>query len=635
VGAPRLPIALLAGWLALVLPSAAPAADVPAAADAPAAFLRAGVLADEGRPEEALAELDAVATLAPSDPYVEIVRAGLLMRLGRLDEATAAARHARELAPDEPEALRLLGRIGLMRADADSQAAAVAIEAFESLRRLQPEDLEALVSLGQLYLGAGHPELAADALAEAGRLRPGHPGIESLLARALDQTADAGQAERIERERLERAPGDLAPRLELADLLGRQGRHEEAVAVLDQAPAGQRAALEVRRRLGLQLLLSGDLARAREVASAVVDQWPDYGGGRLLLARIEAAYGQFAEAEAVLVPLLGAEPLPDVVADLQVRLLEGMGKIEEAAAQMESDRRRLADQGRSAEADRFSIDLARLWFRHQRWTEAVTAARAAAASADADTAGDGALLAAAALDRAGRWDEALAQLGPSDPARPLFAARRIGVLVDAGRDGDAEAEIERLLAARPEADLEIGAALADREQWRRAIPLLESAAKREPASVEATFRLAVAYERSARTPEAVELFQRLIAQAPDFSPALNYLGYFWIDRGENLERGLELVGRAARLDPDNGAYVDSLGWGLFRLGRNTEALESLERAARLLPDDATVLEHLGDVRLANGDRKRAAEAYRRAIASAPPGQADAASRKLEALRGSS
>ena len=78
--------------------------------------------------------------------------------------------------------------------------------------------------------------------------------------------------------------------------------------------------------------------------------------------------------------------------------------------------------------------------------------------------------------------------------------------------------------------------------------------------------------------------------------------------------------RALQVDPNNGAYVDSLGWGLFRLGKFAEASAVLERAARLLPSDSTVLEHLGDALLALGARDRARDAYRRALITQPGGQ---------------
>jgi tetratricopeptide (TPR) repeat protein len=597
----------------------------------PAAFLVAHALAEEGRLEAALEALDEVVARVPDDPWIRIERAGILMRLGQLERATADSARARELAPDDPDVLRLAGRLGMMRADIEAGGAEAAIQAFEHLRRLQPEDLETLVSLGQLYLGTDRAQLAADALAEAARLRPGHPGIESLLERALAVSTDVEQAERIGRQRLARAPEEPGPRLELADLLAQQGRHREAAEVLEQAPREQLANLDLRRRLGLQLLLAGELERARATAAGIVAEWPQYGGGRLLLARIETAYGRFAEAQEVLAPLLVRDPLPEAVADLQVRILEGLGRIDEAAERLRADGARRRAAGRAAEADTFALDEARLWFRHDRYAEALAPAATAAASSEAAVAEDATLLAAATLARLGRFDEALARLGPADPERPLFAARRVGLLLDAGRDVEARAEQERLLAARPDADLQVGSVLADRERWAEALPLLERAAERAPDSLEAGFRLAAVCERSGRIDAAVERFGRLLERAPDFAPALNYLGYLWIERGENLERALPMVERATRIDPDNGAYVDSLGWGYFRSGRLAEAVETLERAARLLPDDATVLEHLGDARLAGGDRERAAEAYRRAAHVDPAGPDGAAGRKLAAL----
>ncbi len=100
---------------------------------------------------------------------------------------------------------------------------------------------------------------------------------------------------------------------------------------------------------------------------------------------------------------------------------------------------------------------------------------------------------------------------------------------------------------------------------------------------------------------------------PDFHAALNYLGYTFAEAGINLEEALTLASRAVALDPDNGAYVDSLGWAYFRLGRPEQARNYLERAARLEPEDATLHEHLGDVYVALGQMERARQAYQRAL----------------------
>ena len=618
--------------LVVLLALAGAAAATPAVPGA--TFLVARALAEEGRYEEALELIGAAVTAQPADVYLRLERTDWLMRVGRLDEASAEARAARALAPENPDVLRVQGRVELARADRDDAAVEVAREAFERLREGSPEDLEALVSLGQLYLASGNTRLAADALAEASRLRPGHAGIESLLSRALESAGDPVQAERIQRERLRREPGALISRLELADQLAVQDRHAEAARLLEEAPPQQLATLDVRRRLALQRFLAGETDGALEVARGVVEQWPGYGGGRLLLARIELAFGHFAEALAAVEPLFTGEPLPEAVADLKVRILEGLGRIDEAAAQLESDRQRMIAAERGEEAARLALEIARLWARSGRWEQALAAAREAAASGFEEAAPEGALLAASALAELGRTDEALAALGGPDSSGTRFAARRISVLLDGDREAEAEAEIARLLAERPEADLAVAALLADREQFERAIPLLERARSRDPESLEAGFRLASAYERTGRLEDAVPLFRGLLERSPDFAPALNYLGYVWIDRAENLEEALAMVERAVRLDPDNGAYVDSLGWGYFRAGRFADAVSELERAARLMPDDATVLEHLGDACLAAGERGRAADAYRRAVhLSGDP--SSTAARKLARLEGGS
>jgi tetratricopeptide (TPR) repeat protein len=67
------------------------------------------------------------------------------------------------------------------------------------------------------------------------------------------------------------------------------------------------------------------------------------------------------------------------------------------------------------------------------------------------------------------------------------------------------------------------------------------------------------------------------------------------DHGRGLEEARGMIERAIQADPDNGAYVDSFGWVLYRLGRLAEAREHLERAVRLTGGDPIVREHLGDL----------------------------------------
>lgn len=105
-----------------------------------------------------------------------------------------------------------------------------------------------------------------------------------------------------------------------------------------------------------------------------------------------------------------------------------------------------------------------------------------------------------------------------------------------------------------------------------------------------------AAERAGHYAKAAELLQKSIALAPNASAeACNYLGYMWADRNERLDEAESLIRRALEFEPDNAAYIDSLGWVLFRQGRYEEALPELLRAASASePADAVILEHVGD-----------------------------------------
>ena len=167
--------------------------------------------------------------------------------------------------------------------------------------------------------------------------------------------------------------------------------------------------------------------------------------------------------------------------------------------------------------------------------------------------------------------------------------------------------------------------------YGEAVPWLEKAVAAAPEAPEPSFHLAAAYERLGRREEAVGVFEKLLERLPDFAPALNYLGYMFAERGERLPEAVQLTLRALRLDPDNGAYADSVGWAYFQHGDLNRAREYLERAAGLIPADATILEHLGDLYVARGESAKARATYERAL-QLNEDNAAAVGRKLQGLR---
>ena len=81
---------------------------------------------------------------------------------------------------------------------------------------------------------------------------------------------------------------------------------------------------------------------------------------------------------------------------------------------------------------------------------------------------------------------------------------------------------------------------------------------------------------------------------PDQARVLNYLAYTWIDRGINLDKGLEMLKRAAQLRKNDGYIIDSLGWAYFAKKDFIEAEKYLQQAVELLPGDPTINDHYAD-----------------------------------------
>ncbi len=116
--------------------------------------------------------------------------------------------------------------------------------------------------------------------------------------------------------------------------------------------------------------------------------------------------------------------------------------------------------------------------------------------------------------------------------------------------------------------------------------------------------------------QAEQWLRRVLRLSPGYAPALNYLGYFYADLGRNLDEALRLIKQALEQDPENGHYLDSMGWVLFKLGRAESALEyirnSLENLKKQQREDreySEVYEHLGDIYLALGQTELAREAF--------------------------
>ncbi|MBN2288707.1 MAG: tetratricopeptide repeat protein [Candidatus Glassbacteria bacterium] len=122
----------------------------------------------------------------------------------------------------------------------------------------------------------------------------------------------------------------------------------------------------------------------------------------------------------------------------------------------------------------------------------------------------------------------------------------------------------------------------------------------------------VCHERG-DTVRTESLLKQILGEKPDHAPALNYLGYFYAERGVKLKEARRLIDRALEKEPGNGHYIDSLGWVLFRMGRTEEALGYIKASLEAIGDHPEVYEHLGDIYYAQGKYELALQAWNKSL----------------------
>lgn len=655
----------IAAGLAVAVP--VDAATPPAPDDAPYFYALATMHVGEGELEAAADAFERVIAADPAAAYPRIEYAEVLLRLDRVAAALERAEQALQLAPSDADVLRVYGQIQLAVARTDRQALERAMRALESLREIAPEDVAGMVTLGQIYQSVGRHRDAVDVFQELVNHHTDHRQLRRLLVDALSAAGETERARAVLQELVALDQESLENRLALAQLESEKGNHGAAIDILEAGARDGDADPQLQVALSQEYVLRSqspglserqrddDLARALELLDGLLAESYDFG---LVArrARVLALQGDLGAAETALREAWRRTP-GDVRAPLQLaRVLETSGKDDEAAAVLGSVLAGGAG-GNHAVGVEVRQRLAGLEARRGNWKAVLEHTEALLADLEtASSRADVVAFQAEALVQLGRPQKALELLereeqrfGP-DPRLLLGRADLLGEL---DRDEEAFAVLARpeiagatedelffgrvrsllvldaveaaVAALRQhaeqggsEAQLRAGQFLSLHGRYLEALPFLQDAlaalgTTEADRRADVHFFLGQAFERTGRFDDAAAEFERVLALREDDSTAMNYLGYMWADRGVHLERALALIERAVAIQPNNGAYIDSLGWAQYRLGRYEEARLSLEKAAKLTPDNATIHEHLGDVYLAMDDVTRARAAYERAL----------------------
>jgi tetratricopeptide (TPR) repeat protein len=158
-----------------------------------------------------------------------------------------------------------------------------------------------------------------------------------------------------------------------------------------------------------------------------------------------------------------------------------------------------------------------------------------------------------------------------------------------------------------------GLALYRTGRAAESIPVFRQAIELDSTMYVAVGSLALVYDELDSVDRAVELYERAIRLSDSAATYLNNLAYTYASRGTELERAKSLVRRALEIEPDNSAYLDTMGWVDYGLGDYRGAIRWLEKARRADPSNTATLEHLGDAHLKLGKRSKALRYYREAL----------------------
>jgi tetratricopeptide (TPR) repeat protein len=599
-------VLFLAGSLACAsFAQSAPAAPpTPASDDKAGAYynfamgrLYAELAAAEGSREDVTKAIHYYQEAIKLDPTAGLILeelTDLYIKTNRLADAVDQAEGLLKLDPANLDARRTLAQIYVHLATGDTPNAKMdenylhkAIEQYRKVTEQAPKDAESWSYLGRLYRASSDSVAAEKAFNSALQAEPDNEDALMGLAAVYADTGDSAKAlEKLktltDKSPNERTLGVLAQQYEsMKDFKSAAEALQRAVA-LDPDDEG------LQKGLAEDLLEGGQFDDSLKIYKQLATDNPREPLYRLRVALLYRVKHDYPAAEKALAAaqLLDADSVG--VREEHVFLLDAEGKTGEAIAAMKSLLDALPHRNYNADDARVRARLVRhlaiLYRDAKQYPAAIDAFRQ---YATIETDDDGQV-------------EAAAQIVDTDlAAGDLAAAER-----------EAQAGTKKFADNRG-ASCELQLALAEvyeqSKHWNEMMKALDRAdqfASTGREKEQAYFMRGAGLERQKQFDQSEAAFRKVLELNPKNAGALNYLGYMLADRNVRLEEAYDLIKRAVDLEPDNGAYLDSLGWVYFRQGKLDDARGLLERALERMPDP-TVRDHLGDVYLKLGKTKEA------------------------------
>lgn len=581
--------------------------------------------------ERAVAEYKAAIAADPDSLFLRTQLAELYYRVSRVGDAIHEAEAVLQVNPDQVDAHRLLASIylhSLGENEASSSEATLhkAIEQFEAVTRLDPTDVDSFIALGRLYRLTNQNAKAEETFKKALGADPGSKASLSYLAQLyLDQGQYSDAIETL--EKIPAADRDPAALVMLGQAYMDSRDYAQAVAVYQQAAEQDPDNQELDRYYAEALMASGKTQEARAQLEKILKADPNDGATLLRLGHLDRIEGQFDQARQELEKARTAlRDNPEAIYEL-VLLEDAVGNEDKAISLIQGLLKQTDKPGGQytvSEASNRAAFLERLgliYRAQEKYEQALGVFRQIVALGPPQVPhGEALVIETLRLehqpDQAMKEADAAVAQYPKDRQLLMLRATLLG---DRGHVEEALATLHGLLTGGP-SDFEVLLATAELNSQARRFPEAQAAAEKalslttKPDDQEnARFLLGSIYERQKKYDLAEAEFKKVLTSDPLNGQASNYLGYMLADRGVRLEESVQYIQHALKTDPNNGAYLDSLGWAYLRMHRPDLAEAPLEKAGRLISDDPTVLEHLGNLHLELGKARLAEQEWERAL----------------------
>jgi len=580
-----------------------------------------------------------------ADPGAKIIADELsefYLQAGRLREAQNDAEEALKVNPRDVSAMRLLARIYSRQIRTannrvDDAMVRKTIEQYQKIVGIDPKDVDSWVMLGQLQAATRAGADAEASYRKALAIEEDNEDALTGLALLLSEQGKNDEANDMLRRAAAKNPSQrslqaLAVSYEQMKEYSLAADTIKKLLQTDPENAG-----ELKHAMAADLIQADRLDDAMAVYQELVADEPGDAQAYLRMSQLHRQRRNFATAREMNDKALAIEPGSLDMRVNNVKILESESKIDQAIAEMksivESTSRRNYNQQQRADRIRLLGVLGEMYRNYDRTDDAVGTYRLIE-DLDSNT---GPAVAGEVIEsyRSGRQytkaqqeAEAALRKFPDDPALHI---RHATVLAEQGNVEPALAEVRKTLEARGPRELNLALAeIYDKgrkyDEMAKVLDAAEKASESKDDKSSIWFMRGAMLEKQKRYDQSEAEFRRVLEADPGNVSALNYLGYMNANRNVKLQESLSLIQKAVAKEPDQGAYLDSLGWAYYRLGRLEEAEPILREAALRTPRDPTVHDHLAEVLLKRSKTQEAVAQWEISLKEwqlTPPSEMDA------------